>query len=287
MSGTFWLLQILNGITFGALLFLVASGFTLIFGLMRIINLTHGVMYLLGGYIGLSVIHATNNFLLGMLAGGVAVAAGALIEERGLLRFVRGQELPQVLLTIGLAFILGDLALVIWGGDPLIVPEPAFLRGPIQLGPIAYPKYRLFVVLVGVLVAALLWYLQTRTRLGAILRAGVDDLEMIAALGIDIKKVFTVVFVLGAALAAVTGVLGGAFLSLYPGADSEILLFGLVVVIIGGLGSLEGAIAGSLLVGLLDTFGKALFPELSYFTIFGPMAIMLALRPQGLFGRVR
>jgi branched-chain amino acid transport system permease protein len=280
-------LQILNGITFGALLFLVASGFTLIFGLMRIINLTHGVMYLLGGYIGLSVIHATNNFLLGMLAGGVAVAAGALIEERGLLRFVRGQELPQVLLTIGLAFILGDLALVIWGGDPLIVPEPAFLRGPIQLGPIAYPKYRLFVVLVGVLVAALLWYLQTRTRLGAILRAGVDDLEMIAALGIDIKKVFTVVFVLGAALAAVTGVLGGAFLSLYPGADSEILLFGLVVVIIGGLGSLEGAIAGSLLVGLLDTFGKALFPELSYFTIFGPMAIMLALRPQGLFGRVR
>src|SRR5690606_26543661 len=149
----------------------------------------------------------------------------------------------------------------IWGGDPLIVPEPAFLRGPIQLGPIAYPKYRLFVVLVGVLVAALLWYLQTRTRLGAILRAGVDDLEMIAALGIDIKKVFTVVFVLGAALAAVTGVLGGAFLSLYPGADSEILLFGLVVVIIGGLGSLEGAIAGSLLVGLLDTFGKALFPE--------------------------
>ncbi len=203
-----------------------------------------------------------------------------------MLGFVRGEELPQVLLTIGLAFIMADLSLVVWGGDPVSIPVPDFLRSSFTIGNLTYPEYRMFVVLIGAVVAAVLWYLQAKTRLGAIIRAGVDDIEMVDALGINIKRVFSGVFVVGAALAGLTGVVGGAFLSLYPGADSEILLYGLVVVIIGGLGSLEGAIVGSLVVGLLDTFGKALFPELSYFTIFGPMAIMLALRPRGLFGRI-
>jgi branched-chain amino acid transport system permease protein len=287
MSTTFLAFQLLNGITFAALLFLLASGFTLIFGLMRVVNLTHGALYLVGGYVGLSVIRATGNFFVGVIAAAVAIGILGLLIERGLLRFVQGDVLPQVLLTIGLAFIMADLSLVIWGGDPVSIPVPDFLSGSFSLGAITYPKYRLFVVLVGVIVAVALWALQAKTRLGAIIRAGVDDAEMVDALGINIKLVFSGVFMLGAALAGLTGVMGGAFLSLYPGADSEILLLGLVVVIIGGMGSLEGAIVGSLVVGLLDTFGKALFPELAYFTIFGPMAIMLALRPNGLFGRLQ
>lgn len=287
MSPTFLVFQILNGITFAALLFLLASGFTLIFGLMRVVSLTHGAFYLVGGYIGLSVIRATGNFFLGVIVAAIAIGILGLAIERGLLGFVRGQELPQVLLTIGLAFIMGDASLVIWGGDPVSIPVPEFLRSSFTIGDLTYPKYRMFVVLVGVIIAVGMWYLQSKTRLGAIIRAGVDDIEMVDAIGIDIKKVFSGVFLVGSALAGLTGVMGGAFLSLYPGADSEILLFGLVVVIIGGMGSLEGAVVGSLVVGLLDTFGKALFPELAYFTIFGPMAIMLALRPSGFFGRVQ
>ncbi len=286
MSVTFIVFQLLNGITFAALLFLLASGFTLIFGLMRVVSLTHGAFYLVGGYVGLSVIRATGNFFLGIVVAAVVIGLLGLAIERGLLGFVRGEELPQVLLTIGLAFIMADLSLVVWGGYPVSIPVPDFLRSSFTIGNLTYPEYRMFVVLIGAVVAAVLWYLQAKTRLGAIIRAGVDDIEMVDALGINIKRVFSGVFVVGAALAGLTGVVGGAFLSLYPGADSEILLYGLVVVIIGGLGSLEGAIVGSLVVGLLDTFGKALFPELSYFTIFGPMAIMLALRPRGLFGRI-
>lgn len=285
MTATFWILQTLNGITFGALLFLLASGFTLIFGMMRIVNLTHGVLYLLGGYIGLSVIRATGNFLLGVIVAAVAMGLLGVVLERTLLRRVRGKALAEVLLTIGVAFIFADVALMIWGGDPQTIRVPNLISGSVDLAGITYPRFRLFTLVVGVAVAAVLWYLHNRTRVGAIVRAGVDDAEMVSALGINVPAVFTGVFLLGAVLAGLAGVVGGGFLSLYRGADSEILLFGLVVVIIGGMGSLEGAIIGSLVVGLLDTFGKALFPEVSYFTIFGPMAIMLALRPRGLFGR--
>ena len=285
MPSTFWILQILNGLTFGALLFLVASGFTLIFGLMRIVNLTHGVMYLLGGYIALSVVRRTGSFPLGVLAAMLAIALMGLVLDRLFLYRVRGNELAEVLLTVGLAFILADIALVIWGGDPRTVPVPAFLRGGIRVGPVIYPRFRLFTLLLGVMIAIGLWFLQHRTRIGAIIRAGVDDPEMVTALGINLPRVTTAVFLLGAMLAGLAGAVGGNFLSLYRGADSEILLFGLVVVIVGGMGSLEGALIGSLLVGFLDAFGKALVPDIAYFTIFGPMAIMLALRPQGLFGR--
>lgn len=287
MSTTFLMFQLLNGVTFAALLFLLASGFTLIFGLMRVVNLTHGALYLVGGYIGLTVIRSTGSFFMGVVGAVVFIGILGLVIERGLLRFVRGEVLPQVLLTIGLAFIFADLSLVIWGGDPMSIPVPKFLSTSLVIGSLTYPKYRFFVVFVGILVGLGLWLLQAKTRLGAIVRAGVDDIEMVDALGINIRLVFSGVFLVGAALAGLAGVMGGAFLSLYPGADSDILLLGLVVVIIGGMGSLEGAVMGSLLVGLLDTFGKALFPEFAYFTIFGPMAIMLALRPSGLFGRVQ
>lgn len=285
MNLQFWFFQLLNGLTFGALLFLVASGFTLIFGMMRIVNLTHGVLYLLGGYIGLTVIEATDNFLLGVAAATLLIGLLGIGLDRSLIRRMRGNVLGEVLLTIGMAFIIADVALMLWGGDPQGVPAPAFLEGATDLGIMSYPTFRLFVLVVGLLVAIGLGLLLYKTKLGAIIRAGVDDSEMVGALGINLDRVFTGVFLLGAMLAGLAGVLGGGFLSLYRGADSDVLLFALVVVIIGGMGSLGGALLGSLAVGLIDAVGKALYPDIAYFTLFGPMAIMLALRPRGLFGR--
>jgi branched-chain amino acid transport system permease protein len=278
--------QLLNGATFAALLFVVASGFTLIFGLMRIVNLAHGALYLFGGYLGLTVANMTGNFFLGAIGAAVGVALIGFIIDFGLLRFVRGVELRQVLLTLGVAFVLNDLALVLWGGDTFSIQVPAFLDGPAEFGSITYPIYRLFVLLVGIVIFISLSLLITKTRLGALIRAGVDDAETVSAMGVDIRRVFIYTFMLGSALAGLGGVMGGAFLTLYPTADSEILVYSLAVVIIGGRGSLIGAAVGSLLVGMLSTFGQVWFPELAYFVIFGPMAILLAFRPLGLFGKV-
>lgn len=280
-----YLIQVMNSLSLAALLFIVASGFTLIFGLQRVVNLTHGALYLLGGYLGLTVIAAGANFAVGLGAAAIAIALVGFAIYRGLLRFVGDHELNQVLLTLGLAFVLNDLALVLWGADTLSVPVPEFLRGPVQLGPLFYPRYRLFVLAAGVVLFAVLWLVYTRTRLGAVIRAGVDDVEMAQAIGINIRRVFTWAFMGGCALAGVAGVLGGAFLTLYPTADVEILVFSLAVVIIGGRGSLVGAAIGSLLVAFLSTFGQVWFPELAYFVIFAPMAVLLAFRPLGLFGR--
>ncbi len=285
MSLQFYLQQGLNGISFGALLFLLASGLTLIFGLMRVANIAHGSYYLLGAYVGLSVMRWTHNFLLAILAGGVIVAVIGVLMQRWFLARFHQQVLPQVLLTMGFSFIFSDQALLLWGGDPQSVPVPLRLGGTLVLGPIYFPTYRLFVIVVGLLVYAGLWALQEKTRVGAMVRAAVDDAEMAGGLGINVWKVMTGVFALGAFLAAAGGVMGGAFLSIYPGADFDVLPLAFVVVIVGGLGSLKGALVGSLLVGLLDNFGKALFPELSYFTLFAPMALILAIRPTGLWGR--
>ena len=278
-------LQLLNGVTFGALLFLVSSGFTLIFGLMRIVNLAQGSLYLLGGYIGLSTIRATGSFWLALLAGATAVGAIGLVIERGLLGAVRGKPMSEILLTVGLSFIVADLALATWGGDPITLEAPPGLDGSTDVFGITYPVFRLAVLVLGAAVAIGLWYLLERTRLGAMVRAGVDDREMAAALGIDVRAVFTAVFVLGALLAGLAGVVGGAYLSLFPGADAEILTYSLVVVVLGGLGSLRGAVVGALLVGLIYTFGQSLVPDLAYFVLFAPMALILIVRPQGLFGR--
>ncbi|MFC0384418.1 branched-chain amino acid ABC transporter permease [Muricoccus vinaceus] len=279
------LFQLLNGLTFAALLFVVASGFTLIFGLLRIVNLAHGALYLLGGYIGYAVAVGTGSFGLGILAAMASVAVVGLALDQGLLRFVRGFELRQVLLTLGVAFIINDLGLLAWGGDTFTVPVPEALRGAVRFAGVFYPKYRLFVLALGVVVFVLLWLLLNRTRLGALIRAGVDDAETLEAMGINIRRIFLVTFMLGSALAGLGGMVGGAFLTLYPGADSEILVFSLAVVIIGGRGSLGGAAIGALLVGLLNSVGQVMFPELAYFVIFGPMALILAFRPLGLFGK--
>ena len=280
----FWL-QLLNGLTFAALLFLVSSGFTLIFGLMRIVNLAQGSLYLLGGYVGLSTIRATGSFWLALPAAAAAMGVLGLVVERGLLRAVRGRPMSEILLTVGLSFIAADVALAVWGGDPVTLDVPGGLTARTGLLGVTYPVYRLFVIALGIAIAAGLWLLLERTRIGAMVRAGVDDREMAEALGIDVKAVFTAVFGLGAVLAGVAGVVGGAYLSLAPGIDTQILTYALVVVVVGGLGSLRGAILGALLVGLVYVFGQALVPNLAYFVLFAPMALVLIIRPQGLFGR--
>ncbi len=281
----FWVLQSFNGLSYGALLFLLASGLSLIFGVMRIVNLAHGSYFLLGGYVGLSVVWRTGSFAMALLAGGLAIALVGMAMERLFLQRLHGQVLGQVLMTMGFALIFQDLALLIWGGDPYSLPAPAWLVGSLRAGALVFPVYRLFVIAVAVAIAVALWLFLERTRAGAVIRAAVDDEEMARGVGINVAGVSMGVFGLGAFLAALGGVVGGAFIGVYPGSDFEILPYAFVVVIVGGLGSLQGAIVGSLLVGLLDNFGKALFPELSYFTLFAPMAVILALKPTGLFGR--
>lgn len=281
---SFWI-QALNGLSFGAVLFFLASGFTLIFGLMRITNLAHGGFYLVGAYIGITMVGITGNWVIALFVAAAAIMFLGLFTERVLLRPIRGLTKPEVLLTIGLTFVLGDLSLAIWGGDPMPVPVPSVLGGPLRIGDFAYPRYRLFVLACAIVVGALLFFVDRKTRIGAMVRAGVDDRETVAALGINIKAVFTGVFMFGAFLAGFAGVIGGGFLTVLPGQDFEILLFALVVVIIGGLGSLPGAVLGAVLVGLIDSFAKAMVPELAFFTLFAPMAIVLVVRPQGLLGR--
>ncbi|HWL77743.1 branched-chain amino acid ABC transporter permease [Microbacterium sp.] len=277
--------QALNGLSFGALLFLLASGLTLVFGLMRIVNLAHGAFYMLGGYIGVVIATLTGNLLLAVLAAVVAVGITALVVEVGLLRFLRGQELPEVLLTVGVSFVIADLCLAIFGGDPRTLPVSATITGSLTIGPLTYPWYRIFVMAVAIVIGVALALVQNRTRVGAIVRAGVDDREIISAMGVNIRWVFTGMFVVGAALAAIGGTIGAGIISIRPGIQDEVLLYALVVVIIGGLGSVPGAAVGSVLIGLIDAFAKAWIPDLAYFTIFAPMALVLVLRPTGLFGK--
>jgi len=279
-------LQAINGISLAALLFLLASGFTLSFGLMRVVNMAHGAYYLVGGYIGLTVAQHTGSFTLALLGGGAAVVVLGFLVDRFLLRRTGENHLAQVLLTVGVAFVLGDLALWTWGGDNLMVPAPAALRGAVVLpGELYYPKYRFVLIFLGVLVGAALWLLYRRTQLGAVIRAGVDDREQVNATGINVDRLFVLVSALASFLAGMAGVAGGAFLTLYPGAEWEILVYALVVVIVGGLGSLEGAMIGALIVGLLDAYGRWLLPEFSYFVLFGPIALLMLFRPRGLFGK--
>ena len=280
-----WVVHTLNGISLGMLLFLLAAGLSLIYGLMKILNLTHGSYYLLGTYIASTVIARTGSFALALVVAPLLVACLGVVMERFFLRRFHLDELPQTLLTFGFLFIIADLSLWIWGGDPILLDKPALFGKSIDLGGRFYPTYRLMLIVVGFVVAAILWWFQERTRLGAMLRAGVDDAETARALGVDVSLLFTLVFALGAFLAALGGVLGGPIIGVAPGTDFDVMLLAFVVVIVGGLGSLRGALVGGLLIGLLDNFGKIFFPEFALFTIFVPMAIILSFRPTGLFGR--
>ncbi len=281
----YWVPHILNGISFGALLFLLSSGFTLAFGLMKVVNIAHGSLYMLGAYIALMVFSLTENFFAAMLAGALAVGVfGALVEEFLLKRF-HLKDLPQILLTMGLAYVIAESSLIFWGGDPMVMATPEILRGPAKMGAVYYPKYRLFVIVVAAAVALGLWLMLSRSRIGATVRACVDDEEMARAMKINTRRLFVVMFGFSALLAGLGGAISAPYVGVYPGLDFEILPLALVVCIIGGLGSLGGAVLGSLFVGIVDALGKAMFPELSYFTLFVPMIIVLAIKPTGLFGR--
>jgi branched-chain amino acid transport system permease protein len=286
---TFWLLLTVNSITFGGLLFLLAAGFSLIFGLMRIPNLTHGSLFMLGAYFGATFaggfLSVTFNFWIAALIATVLVAAFGTVIERFLLRQLPGQPLAQVLVTLGVSFIVADFCLMVWGGDPVRVDTPEYLTGAIHYGPLIFPYYRLAIIIIAVITAAALWLLLDRTKLGAMIRAGVDDPDMARVVGIRVSQLFTIVFALGAGLAAFAGIIGAPILSVYPGLDQDMLPLALVVVILGGSGSLLGSFVGSIIIGFIYNFGQALLPELSYFVLFLPMLIVLIVRPQGLFGR--
>ena len=279
------LLLAVNSITLGGLLFLLAAGFSLIFGLMRIPNLTHGSFFMLGAYFAVSLIRLGLGFWPAALLAGLGVALFGGIVERLILRRLAGKELAQVLVTLGLSFMIADVCLMVWTGDPIQIETPPLLRGATTVAGQAFPIYRLAVSVIAALFAAGLWILIERTRLGAMIRAGVDDPAMARVAGIRVSRLFTVVFCLGAWLAGFAGVIGGPILSVYPGLDQEMLPLALVVVILGGSGSLLGCLAGSLIVGFLYNFGQAMLPELAYVVLFLPMLIVLVLRPQGLFGR--
>jgi branched-chain amino acid transport system permease protein len=285
MDTRFWLIQIFNGVSYGALLFLVASGLSLIFGVMRIVNLSHGSYFLLGGYVALSVIWTTGSWALAIPVAALAIAVVGLLVERIFLRPLGSTPLRQVLLTVGFAFLFQQAALDIWGGNNLDITPPAALTQSVNVGGLYFPLYRIFMIGLAVLIGVSLWLVMERTRLGAAVRATVDDAQMAAGVGIDTSRISMLVFALGAFLAAAGGVIGGAFLGIYPGLDFEILPIAFAVVIIGGMGSLTGAAIGSVVVGLADNFGKALFPEISYFTLYAPMVLILAVKPTGLFGR--
>jgi len=280
-----FLLLILIGLTQAAILFVLGSGLTLAFGLMRVINLSHGAFYLLGGYIGYSVIKATGNWPLALVAGGLSIALLGFVFERTMLSRVRGGDLPETLLTVALSMIIADQALVYWARIPLTLNVPSYLNPPVKLLGVTYPGFRFIMMGVSILIAISLWLILYKTKLGSAVRAGVDDRETVSALGVNINMIYTSVFVLSALLVGIAGVLGGSYLQLSPGGDTTILIYSLVVIILGGMGSLGGAVVSSLILGQIISFGLAYAPQYSYFLIFIPMAIVLAIRPQGLFGR--
>ena len=282
---TLWIILTINSIAMGGLLFLLSAGFSLIFGLMRIPNLTHGSLFMLGAYFGVTFLRLGMNFWIAALLSALVLALIGGFIERFLLRRLAGQELAQVLVTLGLSFIIADICLLVWTGDPIPLATPESLRGVIRFSDFVFPRYRLAVVVIAVIIAVGLWLMLERTRLGAMIRAGVDDPQMARVTGIRVSRMFTAVFSLGAALAGLAGVLSGPILSVYPGLDAEMLPLALIIVILGGAGSLPGALLGSFIVGFIYNFGQVMFPELAYVVLFLPMVLVLVLRPQGLFGR--
>jgi branched-chain amino acid transport system permease protein len=279
----FWIIQGLNSLSLGGLLFLLSSGFSLIFGLMRLANLTHGAFFMLGTYfaaVALRSFDGLNLWVTAIGAGIIVAALGGLFE-----RLVLTRLKTNPLVTLGMAFIISDACLALWGGDSIPVPTPQNLRAPTRMFGFVFPTYRLVLVAIAIAAAIALYVLIERTRLGAMIRAGVDDRQMARAVGIPVENLFTTVFCLGAGIAGAAGVLGGPILSAYPGLDADMLPLALIVVILGGIGSLLGAFIGSFIIGFIYTFGTALFPELAYIILFLPMIVVIAFRPQGLFGR--
>ncbi|WP_299862077.1 branched-chain amino acid ABC transporter permease [uncultured Hoeflea sp.] len=290
---------VFGGVTLGALYFLVASGFTLIFGLMRNVNLAHGSLYLLGGYIGFEVSEATGSWLFAFPVVFVVVAALGLVLQNQVFRRMEGEELRQTMVTIGLSVVIADIMLWIWGGQSYTILSPDWLSGPTTLPIISsikssgevvylrYPAVRIAILVAAIAIGIAMWLVLNKSRLGMLIRAGVDDREMLAASGVRIQYVFLAVFAFGAGLAGMAGIVGGTFQSLSPGEDTRFLLASLVVVIVGGMGSIPGAAIGALVIGLSEQIGLVYAPTYSVVFTFLIMAAVLAFRPQGLLGSVR
>ncbi len=276
---------VLNGLVLGTLYFLLASGLSLIFGVMSVLNLAHGAFFMWGAYTGLAVLLATGNFWLALAAGAAAGAVLGVVVERTTVRFLYGKHLQQILLTLGLMLVLGELVQVIWGPQLHGFPVPAFARGTVFILDYPFARYRAYVLGAGAAVLVLLFLLLHRTKLGLIVRAGVENPDMVQALGVNVSRVFTQVFALGAALAALGGVLAGPFFrTAWPQMGNDLQLYAFIVVVIGGLGSVTGAAVGSLLVGLGEALMGFFYPEVAMAVNFGLMALVLLIRPWGLLG---
>ncbi len=281
-----FLLTVLNGLTLAALYFLVATGFTLIFGLMRNVNLAHGSLFLLGAYVGFSVGDKTGSWFLALAAGFFSSALAGMLMQVLIFRRMEGQDLRQTLVTIGLSIVMADLFLWVWGGDIYQFDAPDWLTGTVSLPVVnKYAGFRLVVLLTAIVMGVVLWLFLNRTRVGMMVRAGVDDKKMLSASGVNVQRLFIITFGIGAGLAGFAGVVGGTALSIAPGEDVRYLLASLVVVIVGGMGSISGAAAGALLIGMAETFGQAYAPTYGVVFTFVIMVVVLAFRPQGLMGR--
>ncbi len=277
--------QLINGLVFGMLLFLMSAGLSLIFGLMNVVNIAHGSFFMLGAFFGLAIMTWTGSFWAALAFSWIPAVIIGIIMERVFLRYLYNRgHLDQVLLTFGFTFVFVDAVRWVWGPDIRNLGVPPILEGAIEVAGVIMPKYRIFLILFGGIVALLLWLFLERSRVGAMVRAGVDDANTAAGLGINVPLLFASIFALGVGLAAIGGAAAGPVLGLYPGMDIEILIPAFIVVVIGGMGSLRGAFVSSIFVGLVDTFGKAYFPAYAMFIIYLLMVVVLLTRPNGLFG---
>ena len=282
-----YLVTLLNSLTLASLYFIVASGFTLVFGLMRNVNLAHGSLYLLGGYVGYVVAQHTGWWVLAMAAGFLAAAVLGLLIQVLILRHMQGEDLRQTMVTIGLSIVIADLLLWTFTGQVHQMEAPSLLQGPIRDIPIirAFSAYRLSLLAFGIVIGVFLWWLLSRTKVGTMIRAGVDDRQMLAAAGVNVNLVFAFTFMLGAGLAGLSGVIGAVELSMVPGEDTRLLLASLIVVIVGGMGSVVGAAIGAVILGLAETYGLAYAPTYSVVFTFVILIGVLAFRPRGIMGR--
>lgn len=281
-----FIVNLFNGVTIGMVYFLIAAGMSIVLGVMGITNLAHGAIFMIGAYVGWTIaVQFHLNFYLALIVGGIAAGIVGSIIERGLLRLLYRKANEQVLVTFGFVLILGNLVLWIWGGRFRMQFTAPALMGSVEVGGLSFAKTRIFILIVGLVLAVILWWLQDRTRVGAMVRAGMDDKEMTMGLGINLPVVSALVFFVASFLAGFAGVMGSSIIGPNPGMGLNILLLALIVTIVGGIGSIQGALLGGVVIGVLDTFGKVLFPQYGLFTMYLAMVIILLIRPRGLLGR--
>jgi len=280
------ILKLFNGISYGMVLFLIAAGLSIILGVMGIVNMAHGSIFVVGGFVGLTVAHSTGSFLLGILAGAAGSGIVGFIIERGVLRLLYKQDLQQVLVTFGFVYIITNLLLLVFGPAPIAAFVPSYFSGSIPFGGLSIPFHRFAVIGFGVIVCAILWWVQENTKIGAIIRAGMDDAEMVSGLGINLSPINTFCFLFGSCVAGAGAVIGvqlfGSFTFVV---GMEMLLLAVAVVVIGGVGNVQGALVGALVIGIIDTFGRVYFPQIAEYTMYMVLIVILMVRPSGLLGR--